>query len=126
MNPQRELLYKDITDKILKSAFEVYNDLGYGFLEKVYENAFLLALHENGVLAEQQKAVPVYFKEKIIGEYFADILVENKIVIEIKTAEGFSKAHFAQVLNYLKATKLRLGFLMNFGPNGLEYKRIIR
>ncbi|HOQ05121.1 MAG TPA: GxxExxY protein [Anaerohalosphaeraceae bacterium] len=126
MNPQRELLYKDITDKILKSAFEVYNDLGYGFLEKVYENALLLALRENGALAEQQKTVPVYFKEKIIGEYFADILVENKIVIEIKTAESFSKAHFAQVLNYLKATKLRLGFLINFGPNGLEYKRIIR
>ncbi len=126
MNTEKELLYKDITDKILASAFEVYNYLGYGFLEKVYENAFLLALQENGIRAEQQKAIPVYFKDKMIGEYFSDILVEEKIIVEIKTIETFSKAHYAQILNYLKATKLKLGFLINFGPRGLEYKRMIK
>ena len=95
---EKEILYKDLSYKITGSALEVYNELGYGFLEKVYENALMVLFREKGIKAEQQKALPVYFREQTIGEYFCDILVEDTIILEIKTMEAFSKAHYAQLL----------------------------
>ena len=123
---EKEILYKELSYKITGLSLEVYNELGFGFLEKVYENALMILFRENGIKAEQQKSLPVYFKEHLIGEYFSDILVEDKIILEVKTIEAFSSAHYAQLLNYLKVTQLRLGILLNFGPNRLSYKRIIK
>lgn len=123
---EKEILYKDLSYKITGLAIKVYNELGYGFLEKVYKNALMVLFNQEGIKAQQQKSIPVYFREQIIGEYFADILIEDKIVLEIRTGEGLSSAHYAQLLNYLKATSLRLGILINVGPNRLTYKRIVK
>lgn len=122
---EKELIYKEITEKIIGFSFEVYNELGYGFLEKVYENALVVLFREAGMKAEQQKKVPVYFREYTVGEYVADILVENKITLEIKASDILTKSYYAQILNYLKATNLRLGVLLHFAPKKLFYQRII-
>ena len=116
---------KDLSYKIIGCAMEVHNSLGYGFLEKVYENALLIALRDNDIKAESQTSISVYFHNKIVGDYFADILVENKIILELKTVEKVGQVHRAQLLNYLKATKLNLGFLLNFSKEKLEYERFI-
>lgn len=114
--------HKDLTDKIIKCVYDVYNELGYGFLEKVYENALMIALYENGLSAENQRSIEVYYKNTIVGDYRADILVDNKVVLEIKAVKEFVSEHEAQLLNYLKATKYEVGFLINFGPK-IEFKR---
>ncbi len=110
-----EYLHKDITEKIIKAFYNVYNILGFGFLEKVYENAMMIELSSMKLICEKQKPLDVYFKEKKIGEYFADIIVENKVIIELKAAEGLIPEHEAQLLNYLKATDIEVGLLLNFG-----------
>ena len=120
------MLYeKELTYKIIGIAMEVYNELGYGFLEKVYENALRVAFKEHGTLAESQRPIEVYFHNEKVGDYFADIIVENKVIIELKAVENLKKIHSAQLLNYLKATKLKVGLLINFSPDGLEYKRVV-
>lgn len=116
------LLHQEITDKILKSFYNVYNTLGYGFLEKVYENSLLIELSESGLKALQQVAIPVYYHEKQVGSYFADILVENKVIIELKACENIINEHEIQLLNYLKATNFEVGLLLNFGAKP-EFKR---
>lgn len=116
------LLHQEITDKILKSFFNVYNTLGYGFLEKVYENSLLIELSENGLQTIQQVAIPVYYHEKQVGNYFADLLVENKVIIELKACENIINEHEIQLLNYLKATNFEVGLLLNFGAKP-EFKR---
>jgi GxxExxY protein len=108
-------LYQDITDKIIKAFYNVYNSLGYGFLEKVYLNAMLIELRSLGLIYEKQKQISVYFKNILVGEYYADIIVENKVIIELKAAEGLRDEHVAQLLNYLKATNVEIGLLLNFG-----------
>lgn len=110
-----EYLHADITDKIIKAFYHVYNVLGFGFLEKVYENAMLLELNSIGLHCEKQKPIEVYYKSKKIGEYFADIIVEDKVIVELKAAEGLIEEHEAQLTNYLKATKIEVGLLLNFG-----------
>ena len=110
-----EHLHKDITEKIIKAFYNVYNILGYGFLEKVYENAMMLELSSMHLICERQKPPDVYFKEKKVGEYFADIIVEDKVIIELKAAEGLIPEQEAQLLNYLKATNIKVGLLLNFG-----------
>ncbi len=110
-----EYLHADITDKIIKAFYHVYNVLGFGFLEKVYENAMLLELNSIGLHCEKQKPIEVYYKSKKIGEYFADIIVEDKVIVELKAAEGLIEEHEAQLTNYLKATKIDVGLLLNFG-----------
>lgn len=104
---------------------EVHRKLGYGFLEKVYENALMVLFSREGIDAKQQSPITVYFEDEIVGEYFADILVEDKIIIELKAAENISSAHIAQTLNYLKATGLKLAIIVNFGKEKLESKRIV-
>ena len=121
-----ELLYENLTAKIRQAAFEVHEYFRNGFLEKVYENALVYKLRKQDLNCEQQVALKVYFEDEVVvGEYVADLVVENRIIVELKTAENLDKIHFAQVKNYLKATHYRLGLLINFGKATLEFKRII-
>ena len=109
------MLYQDLTDKIIKCFYEVYNILGYGFLEKVYENALYNELKIFGLNCERQKQIEVFYKDILIGEYYADIIVEDKIILELKAAEAICEEHEFQLINYLKATNIELGLLLNFG-----------
>jgi len=121
---QENIIYKELSYKIVGLAMEVYNELGYGFLEKVYENSMMVLFERERIPVRQQAGVPVYFEQRVVGEYVADIIVEDKIIIEIKSASGIADAHRAQVLNYLKATNMRLGIIINFGKKRLEYERL--
>lgn len=116
--------YQDITEKIIRAYYNVYNTLGYGFLEKVYENAMMIELKAMGLNCVKQNPISVYFKENCVGEYFADIIVEDCVIIELKAAEGIIEEHEAQLLNYLKATEIEVGLLLNFGKKP-QFKRQI-
>ena len=118
------LLHKGITEAILKVYYEVYNELGAGFLEKVYQNAMYFELKEKGFKVEAQKQIKVYFKKQLVGEYFSDLLVEDKVILELKATEMFMNVHMAQIMNYLKATEIEVGLLLNFGEEP-EFKRVI-
>ena len=118
------LLHQSITNTILKVYYEVYNELGHGFLEKVYQNAMYLELKARGLKVESQKEVKVHFKQQLVGEYYADLIVENKVIIELKVAEVLMNAHVAHTINYLKATPIEIGILLNFGAEP-EFKRLI-
>jgi GxxExxY protein len=111
------LKHKDLTDKILKAFYKVYNSLGYGFLEKVYENALMLELSSADLKVTRQQPIKVYYQGKLVGDYFADLVVEHKIIIELKVAEAICDAHVAQLRNYLRATEIEVGLLLNFGTN---------
>jgi len=119
-----ELLHKNITDEIIRCFYEVYNILGYGFLEKVYESSLYNELLGCGLSCERQKKIEVNYKDKLVGEYYADILVEDKIILELKAAETLCEEHESQLINYLKATNLEVGLLLNFGKKP-EIKRKI-
>lgn len=119
-----ELLHKDISDRIIKSFYTVYNQLGFGFLEKVYENALLIELRKNGLFCEKQFPIKVYYNENLVGEYFADIIAENCVIIELKAAVAIAEEHEVQLINYLKATEIEVGLLLNFGKKP-EFKRKI-
>ena len=119
-----ELLHKNITDIILKSYYKVFNNLGYGFLEKVYENALFYELKKQGLVCEKQKTIKVYYDEIQVGEYYADIIVNECIIIELKAAESLAEEHEFQLINYLKATDIEVGLLLNFGKNP-QFKRKI-
>jgi GxxExxY protein len=106
----------ELTNELINTFYAVYNRLGHGFLEKVYENAMVLELTKRGFTVEQQKQVMVYYDGKIVGEYYADLLVNGQIVLELKAAEAISEAHTAQLLNYLRGTVCEIGFVFNFGP----------
>ena len=121
-----EILYKDLSYKIVGLAMEVHSKLGYGFLEKVYENAMMVLFRQEGMRAKQQAPITVYFKGEAVGEYYADILVEDKIILEVKSVEKIIDKHRAQTLNYLKATGLRLSIILNFGKKKIEYERIVK
>lgn len=114
--------HSDITDKILKAFFQVHTELGYGFAEKVYENALVLLLQEFGLIVEQQKPIKVYFHGQIVGEYIADLVVNNVVLLELKAVEGIIDRHSAQLWNYMKATKFEVGLVLNFGPKA-EFRR---
>lgn len=119
-----DLLYQDKTEKILKCFYNVYNELGFGFLEKVYENALLIELREHGFFCERQKPINVFYKENQVGEYYADIMVDNCIILELKAAESLIREHELQLINYLRATNIELGLILNFGKKP-EFKRRI-
>lgn len=117
LNNQIDLKHKDVTDKILHAFFKiVYPQLGYGFLEKVYENAMLIALKSLGLNVQQQTKIIVNFQEQVVGEYFADLLVNDQVIIELKAVSRLLTEHEAQLLNYLRATPYEVGLLLNFGP----------
>ena len=105
---------------------EVHTKLGYGFLEKVYENAMIVLLRREGIHATQQAPITVYFYGEVVGDYYADILVEDRIILELKATEKITDVHRAQTLNYLKATGLRLAILLNFGKESLQYERFVQ
>lgn len=110
-----ELKHKDVTEKIITAFFKVYNKMGYGFRENVYENSMRIALMKQGLLVAQQAEIKVYYEGEEVGEYYADLLVENCVIVELKAAGELDEEHEAQLLNYLKATKYEVGLLMNFG-----------
>jgi GxxExxY protein len=114
--------HKDLSEKVIMAFYNVYNTLGYGFLEKVYENAMMIELERMGLSANAQWPIQVFYAGKIVGEYFADILVEDKIIVEIKAVKNLLLENEAQLLNYLKATQIEIGLLVNFGPKP-EVKR---
>jgi GxxExxY protein len=119
-----DLVYKNVTDSILKAYYAVYNQLGYGFLEKVYQNSMYFELKALGYKVEAQKQIKVYFKNQLVGEYYADLLVEDKVIVELKACELLMNVHVAQLMNYLKATEIEVGLVLNFGEEP-EFKRII-
>ncbi|MBS1513233.1 MAG: GxxExxY protein [Bacteroidetes bacterium] len=119
------LLHEDLTESIIGCFYKVYNNLGFGFLEKVYENAMLIELRSTGLYCEKQVPIKVFYNNKSVGNYFADILVENKIIIELKAGEGgIILEHELQLNNYLKATGYELGLLLFFGQKP-SFKRKI-
>jgi GxxExxY protein len=118
------LLHEELTDIIIKTFYEVYNELGYGFLEKVYQNSLYLELKNKGYKVEAQKKINVYYKGTEVGEYFADLIVENAVILELKAADCIIKDFENQILNYLRATDCEVGLLLNFGKKP-EFKRKI-
>ena len=115
-----------LTGAIIGCAFEVLNELGSGFLESVYEKSLLVALKQKGLEAEMQKPIKVDFRGHVVGDFFADLIVEEKILIELKAIRQLAPQHEAQIINYLKATGIETGLLLNFGNPRLEYKRFTR
>lgn len=116
------LKHTAITDKILKGFYEVYNELGHGFLESVYENALVIILTGYGLNIESQKDIPVYFREIVVGEFVPDLIVNDNVIVEIKAVENLVPAHEAQLINYLRATDVEVGIVLNFGKIP-EFKR---
>ena len=117
MVAQIELQHKEITDKILHAFFKiVYAELGYGFLERVYENALVIALRSMNLKVQNQEKIAVRFQGQVVGEYFADLVVEDKVIVELKAASRILDEHEAQLLNYLRATPYEIGLVLNFGP----------
>ena len=117
---------QDLTEKILEAAFTVHNVLGCGFLEKVYSNALLVEIRALGLACEHEVAFKVKYKNVEVGDYFADLLVERRVVVELKACAAIDSAHEAQILNYLKASNIKLGLLLNFGKPKLQYRRFVR
>ena len=118
------MLHKDITGKIIKAFYNVNDKLGFGFLEKVYENAMIIELKKMGLDVKQQKNLKVYYDGKEVGDYFADLIVNDLVIVELKAAESLCDDHEAQLINYLRATKIEVGLLLNFGKKA-EFKRKI-
>ena len=120
------MLHEEITGTVLQACFEVSKELGSGFLESVYEKALLVALRQKNLKTQNQIPLKVKFRDAIVGDFFADILVENKVLIELKAVSALTKEHYAQIINYLNATEIDVGLLVNFGNAKLEYKRFYR
>ena len=115
--------HAELTQAIIGTFYEVYNELGHGFLESVYENALAIALRAKGFDVLQQIAIPVFFRSTQVGDFVADVLVNKLVILELKSARAIDSAHMAQLLNYLKATPIEIGLLLNFGPKP-EFKRV--
>mgnify|MGYP001166368067 CR=1 FL=1 len=115
---------ENITESIIGAAFDVHNELGYGFLEKVYQNAMLVAIKDRGLFTESEVAIELYFKDSLVGEYRADLVVDD-VIVELKVSAQYNTQDEAQLLNELKATKSRIGLLINFGRDKVEFKRFI-
>jgi len=114
--------HSDITELIIKSFYDVYNVLGHGFLEKVYENALYISLINSGLSVEKQRSISVYYQDEKIGQYYADLIVNEKVIVELKAAKNICEEHENQLINYLKATEIEVGLLLNFGKEP-EFKR---
>ncbi len=119
-----ELLHKDTTDKILKGFYNVYNKMGYGFSEKVYENSLLIEFRKLGLHCEKQKQISVYYEAEKVGDYYADIIVAESIILELKAASCIVTEFETQLFNYLRATDIELGYVLNFGEKP-QFRRIL-
>lgn len=115
MDEHEELVPREFVDIILKHFYRIYNELGYGFLERVYQNALYFALLDEGLKCETEKPIKVFFDGRVVGDYRADILVENCIILELKATEEFNTSFDSQLINYLKATDIEVGYVLNFG-----------
>jgi GxxExxY protein len=120
-----KLLHEETTSKIIGTAFEVHDHLGYGFLERVYQRALQVELLRRGAIAEIEKRIQVQYKGVVVGDYDADLIIDGRVVVEIKVAPQYDKRDEAQLLNELRATGLKVGMLVNFGRTKLEYKRLV-
>ena len=118
-----KLLHAELTRSIIGCAFEVINELGSGFLESVYEKAMMIALSDAGLSVQSQKPVKVLFRGKPVGDFYADLVVEEKVMVELKSVKALILEHEAQTINYLNATGIQVGLLINFGKPALEFKR---
>jgi GxxExxY protein len=116
------LIHKEITDQIIKTFYDVYNELGYGFLEKVYQNSLFLELRKRGFNVEAQKKLPVYYQGIVVGEYYADLIIDDLIILELKACDYLVEEFEFQLINYLRATDCEVGLLLNFGKKP-EFKR---
>ena len=120
-----KIIEKELVYKINSCVFEVYRELGHGFLERVYEKALLIEFNSQRLKAQAQVPIQVHYKGEIVGDYYADLVVEDKVIIELKAQEHLNKAHDAQLLNYLKATKIEVGLLVNFAYPKATVKRFV-
>lgn len=119
---KRELIEHALTEQVIGVFYEVHRELGHGFLETVYENAMMIALNESGLSVQQQAPIAVAFRNQFIGEFRADLLIENRLIIELKAVSSLLAAHEVQLVNYLRATGIRVGLLLNFGARA-QFKR---
>lgn len=124
VRPPLQLKYGALTEKIIGVFFDVYNELGHGFLESVYEESMALALQDAGLNLKRQLALPVWFRKQKVGDFRADLLVEDTVLLELKCVRVFEPIHEAQLLNYLKATEVEIGLLFNFGPTP-QFRRLL-
>ncbi|QNO13443.1 GxxExxY protein [Alkalicella caledoniensis] len=118
------IFYEELSDQIYECVAEIYKILGYGFPEKIYEKALISELTKRNIQVEAQKQLEVYYKDELLGTYFADLVVENKIIIELKTTKYIIDENYSQLLSYLKATGFKLGLLINFGPRKFMFRRL--
>jgi GxxExxY protein len=125
INAAKDYSLRPITEQLIGAAFEVHNVLGYGFLERVYQRAMQVELQLRGVKVELEPMIKVRFKGVIVGDYAADLLVADKILVELKTDSEYQSLHEAQLLNELRGTGIRIGYLINFGRERVEYKRMV-
>ena len=115
--------YEEITHKIISCAYKVFNQLGFGFLESVYRKAMAIELTKSGLQVEEEKSMKVYYDSEVVGNFSADLFVEDTVVVELKSVQNMVKDHEVQLVNYLRALKKEIGLLINFGPSGVEVKR---
>ena len=118
--------YKNVSEKIISCAFRVYNNLGFGFLESVYENCMQIELTKAGLLFEKQKKIRVFYDDKVVGDFTADLIINETIIVELKSVRKIAKAHEVQLVNYLVATGKPIGLLINFAENNVEIRRKVR
>ena len=118
--------YEEITHKIIGAAYQVFNELGFGFLESVYHKAMLLELDKIDLKVESEKALSVFYEDQVVGEFNADLFVEDRVVVELKSVQTLAKDHEVQLVNYLNALRKEIGLLINFGPSGVDVKRKFR
>jgi GxxExxY protein len=124
MEDNDEIVPQELIDIILKQFYRIYNDLGYGFLERVYQNALYYALVEQGLKCETEKPIKVYHDGRVVGDYRADLLVEDCVILELKACEELNPAHEAQLINYLRATEIEVGYLLNFGKKAKFSRKV--
>ena len=117
---------KDVTHKVIGCAYQVYNNLGFGFLESVYRKAMVIEIEASRLRVQQERPLKVLYRDQIVGDFFADLLVEDELIVELKSVERLGKVHEAQLVNYLVATGIEIGLLINFGSTGVDVKRKYR
>lgn len=124
INEFEKEISKELIDEILTHFYQIHNDLGYGFLERVYQNALYYALADVGLKCEVEKSIQVYHNGRVVGDYRADLVVEDCIILELKACEELDSAHEAQLLNYLKATNIEVGYVLNFGKSAKFCRKV--
>jgi len=124
LHSSKSFLHGDITEKIIEAAFEVSKELGSGFLESVYKNSMVIALRAKGLKVETERQITVNFRGQQVGQFYADLFVNDKVIVELKAVSALAPEHSAQTINYLKATGIEVGLLINFGHPKIEYKRL--